>query len=323
MNIAIRATDLHKAYGNHQAVKGISFEIPTGCVYGFLGPNGAGKTSTLRMLMDIIRPDQGRIEILGTSRIGSVRNRIGYLPEEKGLYKAMTAESFMTYLGSLKGLSTPEARSKARAALDRFGMGKYARSRLGALSKGQGQKIQFLASLLHDPEIVIFDEPFSGLDPVNQQSLEKMIIELAQGSRTVIFSTHIMQHAERLCDRFLLISSGRKVFDGDLQSAREYLPRKAVLASTENPSSLKSVEGVKGVVPEMAAHDKSHPGAAADNRWEILMDRNVTPHQILEFCYRNGIGITHFEYSEPSLHDIFVHLVHHSGELQAAQSAME
>lgn len=305
MKTAIKADNLHKSYGARQAVRGISFEVPEGCVYGFLGPNGAGKTSTLRMLMDIIRPDRGEIEILGSRDIARIRPKIGYLPEEKGLYKSMTAISFMTYLGVLKGMNSSHARRVALDYLDQFQMADYAKTRLSAMSKGQGQKIQFLSSILHDPEIIIFDEPFSGLDPVNQQSLERLIQKLASDGKTVIFSTHVMQHAERLCDRFLLISSGQKVFDGDLAAARDLLPHKAVISGDKSLEPLKSLAGVRGLVPGL---DSTRAGAG-DSKWELIMDKDVSPHQILEFCYKNQIGINHFEFSKPALHDVFVHLV--------------
>lgn len=308
MNLhAIEANNLYKSYGSKEAVRGISFNIPKGCVYGFLGPNGAGKTTTLRMLMDIIHPDEGSIQVLGSNSIKDVRNKIGYLPEEKGLYKAMTAESFMAFLGSLKGMNKGKAVIKARQSLEKFGMGEYAGTKLGALSKGQGQKIQFLASILHDPEIVIFDEPFSGLDPVNQQSLEEMISGLSKDGKTVIFSTHVMQHAERLCDKFLLISAGRKVFDGNLESARQILQRKAFLVTSGNPEFLNNHDGILSVIPEMSS--SSARIKSDGTKWEICMDKDVTPHSILEVCYKEKIVVSQFEYAEPSLHEIFVHLV--------------
>jgi ABC-2 type transport system ATP-binding protein len=308
MTLAIKAENLHKSYGTKKAVRGISFSIPEGSIYGFLGPNGAGKTSTLRMLLDIIRPDSGSIEILGSRSIATVRGQIGYLPEEKGLYKAMNAESFMTYLATLKGMSESHARRKARASLEEFGLLSYARTKLSALSKGQGQKIQFLAAVLHDPQIVIFDEPFSGLDPVNQQSLEQLIIRLARDGRTIVFSTHVMQHAERLCDQFLLISEGVKVFDGTLGEARKLLSRKASIASFDDASILASMDGIRSLIPHL-------PGAAsgilpnAPRRWDIILEKNIPLHQILSFCMEKHIGIEHFEYAEPSLHDLFMHIV--------------
>lgn len=316
MDIAIRAENLHKSYGTKKAVKGISFEIPKGCVYGFLGPNGAGKTTTLRMVLDILRPDSGLIQILGSDSINADRNRIGYLPEEKGLYKAMTAEGFMTFLGALKGMKKHEALKCARESLARFGLEDYQKTKLGALSKGQGQKIQFLASIVHDPEIIIFDEPFSGLDPVNQQSLEEMITELARRGKTVVFSTHVMQHAERLCDRFLLISGGKKIFDGDLASAREQMQRRAYLVTSGNPEQLRNLDGIQSVMPDMSAAQARIK--TDDTRWEICMDRNLTPHTLLGACYQQEIEIKQFEFSEPSLHDIFVQLVGVSQESEKA-----
>lgn len=316
MALAIKAENLHKSYGTKKAVRGISFSIPAGSIYGFLGPNGAGKTSTLRMLLDIIRPDSGSIEILGSRSIASVRGHIGYLPEEKGLYKAMNAESFMTYLATLKGMTESAARKKARAALEEFGLLSYARTKLGALSKGQGQKIQFLAAVLHDPQIVIFDEPFSGLDPVNQQSLEQLIIRLARSGKTIVFSTHIMQHAERLCDQFLLISEGVKVFDGTLGEARKLLSRKASIASFDDATILASMDGVRTMIPQLTSSASGNlPNAP--RRWDIIMEKNISLHQILSFCMEKEIGIEHFEYAEPSLHDLFVHIVGESAKINS------
>src|SRR5271157_1088668 len=198
-----------KFYGDFKAVDDVSFTLAAGSICGFLGPNGAGKTTTLRMILEIIQPTRGLITVLGRPSALEVRHRIGYLPEEKGLYKKMKAWSVIAYFATLKGLTRKAARQRAFELLERYGLKDFAAKPTEALSKGMGQKVQVLASLVHDPELVILDEPFSGLDPVNQQVMEDIIRDAARRGRTVLFSTHVMQHAERLCDRIVLLAKGR------------------------------------------------------------------------------------------------------------------
>ena len=193
---ALELRDVTKRYGDFSAVDGLSLVVPKGCIYGFLGPNGAGKTTTLRMILDILRPTSGSIRVLGADSALSVRDRVGYLPEEKGLYKKMKAWSVIAYFATLKGLSRADARRRAFELLARYGLKDFAEARTEALSKGMGQKVQVLASIAHDPELVILDEPFSGLDPVNQGVMEDIVTDLRARGRTVLFSTHVMQHAE-------------------------------------------------------------------------------------------------------------------------------
>src|SRR5215470_9977044 len=223
---ALELQAVTKYYGQFKAVDDISFRLPTGCICGFLGPNGAGKTTTIRMILEILRPNSGSITVLGTPSALEVRHRIGYLPEEKGLYKKMKAWSVIAYFATLKGLSRKAAQSRAWELLERYGLKDFGDKPTDALSKGMGQKVQMLASIAHDPEFVILDEPFSGLDPVNQQVMEEMIRDLARRGHTILFSTHVMQHAERLCDRIILIAKGRKIFDGTLAEAKRVFPRR-------------------------------------------------------------------------------------------------
>ena len=218
-DLALELRNVTKFYGNFKAVDDVSLRISPGVIYGFLGPNGAGKTTTLRMILDIIKPSSGSISVLGHDSALEVRPRIGYLPEEKGLYKKMKTWAVIAYFATLKGLTRRHAKKRAHELLERFGLRDFAEAKVEALSKGMGQKVQMLASIAHDPELVILDEPFSGLDPVNQQVMEEIIRETAARNRTVIFSTHVMQHAERLCSRILLIAKGRKIFDGSLAEA--------------------------------------------------------------------------------------------------------
>ena len=293
-----------KRFGDFTAVHGVSLAIPRGSIYGFLGPNGAGKTTTIRMIFDIIKPTSGRINILGASSALDVRTRIGYLPEEKGLYKAMTAAATIAYFASLKGMSRKAAKQRSRALLERYGLGEFADTKIQALSKGMGQKVQVLCAVAHEPEFVVLDEPFSGLDPVNQQVLETLIRDLGLLGSTVLFSTHVMQHAERLCDHLLLIAKGRKIFDGTVAAAKATMPRR-VLISTE--SSLDALAGFDGI-----AEIKPLDGAVNNTGtrdWEIRLRGETSAQSILEKCFQGGIVLRRFDHSEPSLHDAFVSLV--------------
>jgi ABC-2 type transport system ATP-binding protein len=301
-----------KRFGDFAAVHGVSLSIPRGSIYGFLGPNGAGKTTTIRMIFDIIKPTSGRISILGASSALEVRPRIGYLPEEKGLYKAMTAAATIAYFASLKGMSRKAAKQRSRALLERYGLGEFADTKIQALSKGMGQKVQVLCAVAHEPEFVVLDEPFSGLDPVNQQVLEGLIRDLALLGSTVLFSTHVMQHAERLCNHLLLIARGRKIFDGTVAAAKATMPRR-VLISTE--SSLDALAGFDGIA-EIKPLDGAAGTGARD--WEIRLRGETSAQTILEKCFQGGIVLRRFDHSEPSLHDAFVSLVGNQNVGEAA-----
>lgn len=298
--------DVTKRYGDFTAVDGISLSIPQGSVYGFLGPNGAGKTTTIRMILDIIRPDSGEIRVLGASSATQVRDRIGYLPEEKGLYKKMKVWSTIAYFASLKGLSRPQARTRAFELLERYGLKDFAHSPIESLSKGMGQKVQVLSAIAHEPQLVILDEPFSGLDPVNQEILEQLIKDLASEGRTVIFSTHVMQHAERLCQRLLLITHGRKVFDGTVEEAQAIIPRRIILESRDDISPILQLEGVMSAQELPLTQRWRFPGM---RQWELYIKEQVDPQLILQGCFANNIRLNRFEFTQASLHDVFVHLV--------------
>jgi len=297
-----------KRFGDFTAVHGVSLTIPRGSIYGFLGPNGAGKTTTIRMIFDIIKPTSGRISILGASSAIDVRRRIGYLPEEKGLYKAMSAAATIAYFASLKGLSRKAAKQRAYELLERYGLGKFADTRIQALSKGMGQKVQVICAVAHEPELVVLDEPFSGLDPVNQQVLEGLIRDLAQRGSTVLFSTHVMQHAERLCDHMLLIAKGRKIFDGTIAGAKATIPRRVLISTESSIDPLVGLDDVAEIKP--LGESPSSPGA---RDWEIRLrgqtGAQTSAQTILEKCFQSGIVLRRFDQSEPSLHDAFVALV--------------
>ena len=216
---ALTLDGVNKRYGDFHAVRDLSFQVEKGSICGFLGPNGAGKTSTLRMILGLQPATSGRIEILGASDGRQVRDRIGFLPEERGLYKKMTPVEAIAFFGALKGLPPAEGRRRAKTMLEQQGLGAAQKKKMKELSKGMAQKVQLIASVVHQPEFVILDEPFSGLDPMNQQGLEAMIRDLAANGATVLFSTHVMQHAERLCDKVVLLARGRKAFEGTVEQA--------------------------------------------------------------------------------------------------------
>jgi ABC-2 type transport system ATP-binding protein len=294
----LELTNVTKRFGEFTAVDHLSFTLTRGRILGFLGPNGAGKTTTLRMMLGILPPDGGVISVLGRGT-SEVRARIGYLPEERGLYKRMRADAAIAYIATLKGMQRPAALARARSLLADFGLGNFARVRIEGLSKGMAQKVQLLAAVAHDPEFVILDEPFSGLDPVNQGELEVFIRGLAASGKTILFSTHTMQHAERLCDGIVVIAKGRKLFDGTLEAARALFPRRARVGSDADLNFLAVVPGVRQITP---------PTPDQPN-WTLDMAEGNDGRAVLAACFDKGVPLTHFDVSPPTLHDIFVSLV--------------
>jgi ABC-2 type transport system ATP-binding protein len=294
----LELTNVTKRFGEFTAVDHLSFTLTRGRILGFLGPNGAGKTTTLRMMLGILPPDAGAISVLGRGT-SEVRARIGYLPEERGLYKRMRADAAIAYIATLKGMKRPAALARARSLLADFGLGDFARVRIEGLSKGMAQKVQLLAAVAHDPEFVILDEPFSGLDPVNQGELEVFIRGLAAAGKTILFSTHTMQHAERLCHGIVVIAKGRKLFDGTLEAARALFPRRARIGADADMSFLRDVPGVRQIAP---------PTVDQPN-WTLDMAEGNDGRAILAACFEKGVPLTHFDVSPPTLHDIFVALV--------------
>lgn len=309
MKNALAVHHLSKRFGDRVVVKDLSFSVPTGSICGFLGPNGAGKTTTIRMILDIATPTSGRIEALGVENARAVRHRIGYLPEEKGLYKNMRPAAFIAHFARLRGVDAATAKKRAHDALVQYGLGDALGKKLGELSKGMGQKVQVLAALAHDPELVILDEPFSGLDPVNQQGLEGLIRETAAAGKTVLFSTHVMEHAERLCDRAILLRAGEKVFDGTIPEARERIPRRARLSTPDSIDPLRNAPGVDTIRPVALAPTTPPPLPGAPRAWELLMRPGATVEPVLEAVFRAGIPLRDFQWIEPTLHDVFVELV--------------
>ncbi len=297
-----------KRYGAFTAVDDLSFDVAEGEIYGFLGPNGAGKTTTLRMMLDIIKPSEGAISVLGSQSAVTVRRRIGYLPEERGLYRKMKAADSIAYFAQLRGLTRAQAKRRALDLLEQFGLQKFARAKNETLSKGMAQKVQLLATIAHEPELLILDEPFSGLDPINQQTLEELIREQSKGGRTIIFSTHVMQHAERLCDRFLILAAGEKRFEGTLTEARADFAGRLHVRTSATAAELRALPGVATASIE----EKERSGVEAT--YEIELAPGADPQDFLKAAVAAALPISRFEEAGATLHDIFVALAGESEE---------
>ena len=288
-----------KRFDRTVAVDDLSFEVSEGAVFGFLGGNGAGKTTSLRMVLDIIRPTSGQIRVLGRPPGRENSAELGFLPEERGLYRQMTALDTIAYLGRLKGMTNADARREGKALLDRFGLGDNVNSTVDKLSKGMAQKVQLATAVVNNPRLLILDEPFSGLDPVNQGLLEDEIRRMAAGGSTVIFSTHVMQHAERLCDRLLLLGRGRKRFEGTLDQARGELPARLSMIARNSPQTLDGVESA----------EQRGPPADGWQQWDVRLRPGIAAGDLLEQCVASGFALRRFEQQQASLHDVFVHIV--------------
>ena len=297
-DLALELTNVTKRFGSFTAVNGLSVALPRGRILGYLGPNGAGKTTSIRMMLGILKPDEGAVHILG-GNAADMRRRIGYLPEERGLYKRMRADDAIAYVASLKGVPRRVALAKARLLLERYGLGKFARTRIEGLSKGMAQKVQLLSAIAHDPDFIILDEPFSGLDPVNQKEVEDTIRALAQGGMTILFSTHTMQHAERLADQLVVLARGRKLFDGNLDEARKLLPRRAHIGADADLSFLSALPDVASVAPPNGV----------DSSWTIDLKEGADGRDLLSQCFARRIALSHFDVAPPSLQDVFVSLI--------------
>ncbi len=300
MTSALVLEGVTKRYGEFTAVDNLTFCAESGKILGFLGPNGAGKTSSLRMALGLVPPTAGKISILGEADAAKVRHRIGFLPEERGLYRRMTPLAAITFLAGLKGVAKPVARRRAQDMLEAQGLAAAMHRPIRSLSKGMAQKVQLLSTLAHEPELVILDEPFSGLDPVNQQSLEALIRGLADRGATVIFSTHVMQHAERLCDQVVLIARGKKVFDGTVRDAQATAPRIILLEGAFAAPALAGLPGLGDLTTTPL-----ETGALR----AVARLHNGTPVQaVLKGAFDQGLEISRFELKEPSLHDAFIGL---------------
>ncbi len=289
-----------KSFGEKVALDELWLRIPTGSICGFLGPNGAGKTTTLRLIIGIFRPDAGQLQVLGQTDPTRVKHRLGYLPEEKGLYKKMRVRDLILYFAQLKGMEVGQARQRADELLATLGLADWADKKCEALSKGMGQKLQILISLIHRPELVILDEPFSGLDPLGRDAMRDLILELRREGRTVIFSTHVMEQAEQLCDRVVLIDRGRKLVEGPLEEVRASAGR-SVLVETEGTVDWGRLPGVARV-------------SAADHQADLSLAEGADPQQLLAALV--GLArVRRFEVRSTSLHEVFVQAV--GGQIDA------
>jgi len=296
---AVAVDHVTKRFAAHTAVRDLSFTVPAGGIFGLLGPNGAGKSTTIRMIMDIIEPDEGRISLFGSdSSSRDLSGRVGFLPEERGLYKKMRIQEHLAFLGEIKGMSQSDAKVKAGKWLERLGLGDWKLKRVEDLSKGMQQKVQFAGALIHDPELVILDEPFSGLDPVNLQVMKDVVVEIARSGRTVLFSTHIMEQAERMCDRIVIIARGEKVVDGSISEVKAgFGTRNIALSFGAGKEAAERILADRTLVAKADDY-----GASA----EVSMAEGVSPQVLLAALVGAGVTLTRFEVVEPSLQAIFI-----------------
>ena len=296
MDPAVALRDLVKTFGIHRAVDGVTLDIPAGEIFGLIGPNGAGKTTTIRMILDIIRPDSGEVRVLGEPAGDGTKGRIGYLPEERGLYRKMKVIEMLEFQGAIKGASPSSARREAGGWLDRLELGEWKDRKVEDLSKGMQQKVQFVGAVMGRPELLILDEPFSGLDPVNQNLFKDVMLELNRAGSTIIFSTHQMDTAEKLCREIGLINRGRMVLNGLLSAIKARLGKNSVLVEVEGDGSF--LAGLPGV-------------ARVDDYGqylEIRLHENADPQALLRASI-GRVGIRRFEIMAPTLHSIFIEQV--------------
>ena len=298
---ALELRGVSKSYDSFQAVKPLDLAVPRGSTYGLLGPNGAGKTTTIRMALRILQPDAGEIRILGQPLSQEGLDRVGYLPEERGVYRRMRVRKLLTFFAELKGMNARDARPRVDEWLERMDLADRANAKVQELSKGMQQKIQFIGAILHDPDIVVLDEPFSGLDPINQRVLREIITELKSKGRTIVFSTHIIEHAERICDHVCIIARGAKVADGSIPQVKrehggEYIALRLADWSADAITTIRRM---------------SHVGQVREhgNELEVALRDSANPQSFLEDLVRGGIRLRRFEVTEPSLEQIFIERV--------------
>jgi ABC-2 type transport system ATP-binding protein len=303
---AIDIQHVWKSFDGHVAVKDLSLQVPKGSVYGLLGPNGAGKTTTIRMILDILRPDEGTITLFGKSSLDpSVRDNVGYLPEERGLYKKMQVRRVLMFLAELKGVGARDASKRIDEWLARFtltgGDRDWGLAKVDELSRGMQQKVQFIATLLHDPDLVILDEPFSGLDPINAQALKDAVVELKARGKTVIFSTHVMENAERMCDAVCIIARGEKILDGSVTEVKTTHGTQSIAIS------------LRDARPEFTAvFSDTRLVAKVDDQnrfFECELAQGADSQELLKRLVQSGAMIERFELIQPSLHQIFIQRV--------------
>lgn len=291
---AILLDGVSKRFGDVVAVRDLDLAVPPGTVYGLLGPNGAGKTTTIRIVLDILGPDEGEVRVFGSRVDDSVRDRVGYLPEDRGLYQDMGVAAHLTFLGTLKGLDRAEAKSRARSWLERMELGDWADEEVGDLSQGMQQKVQFASTVLHEPDLLILDEPFSGLDPINVDLVKDIVLEEARGGTTVLFSTHMIEDAERLCERVCMIAGARKVLDGTVAEVKSEAGGRNVALAFDGDRGFLDAPGLVEAIHDRGRHV------------EITMAEGASPRELLERALSAGARIERFELVEPSLRQIFL-----------------
>lgn len=290
----VEVSHIAKRFGSTQAVADVSFAVERGEIFGLLGPNGAGKTTTIRVMLDIFKPDRGTVSVLDGPMTEEKKNRIGYMPEERGLYQDVPLERCLMYLAALKGLSAAEAGSRLGDYLQRFDLAAHKTKKVKELSKGMQQKAQLIAAIMHQPELIIIDEPFTSLDPLNTQMVKDLIRELRDKGTTIMMSTHQMHHVEELCDRILLINRGRDLLYGDLNAIRRRYSGHAVVVRALG--DLPALEGV-----EAAAQHNSET--------KLTLAEGVTPQDVLRAMLEHGVVLEKFEIAVPSLDEIFIRAV--------------
>lgn len=296
-DVSLTLSNVTKRFGDFTAVEDLSFDVRAGRVFGFLGPNGAGKTTTIRMIVGITAPDEGSISLFGEPISYPTQNRIGYLPEERGLYKKMKVVDQLKYFAELKGVSRSDADKKIDFWLDRMRLSKWKKSKTTDLSKGMQQKIQFISTVLHEPDLLILDEPFSGLDPVNVEFMIDVLSEFRTQHKTVIFSTHLMSTAERLCHDIILINKAKKVVGGSLREVKESYGTNLIAFRGSNADRIMRD---RSLVERVVSH--------ADEQ-ELHLAPGVEPQRVLKALIDSGANVTKFEITEPSLNDIFIEKV--------------
>jgi len=293
---AVAIRDVCKSFGEVRAVNNLNMTVPAGSIYGFLGPNGAGKTTTIRMIMNILRPDSGQIALLGDHSVEQTKSRIGYMPEERGLYRKMTVRKVLTYFGAIKDVPPVELTRRVPQWLERLDLAKWADKKVEELSRGMHQKLQFAVTAINEPELLILDEPFSGLDPLNTDMLESIVLEMRSQGKTVIFSTHVMHEAEKLCDSILLINKGRAILDDSLANVRSQQRSHAVCLELEGDTDF--VSGLANVTKVKSE----------GSQLEITLEESADSQELLRSLMEHT-RVHSFELKVPSLHEIFVDLV--------------
>jgi len=293
---AVALKDVCKSFGEVRAVNNLNVTVPAGSIYGFLGPNGAGKTTTIRMIMNILRPDSGQIALLGDHSVEQTKSRIGYMPEERGLYRKMTVRKVLTYFGAIKDVTAAELTRRVPQWLERLDLAKWADRKVEELSRGMHQKLQFAVTAINEPELLILDEPFSGLDPLNTDMLESIVLEMRSQGKTVIFSTHVMHEAEKLCDSILLINKGRAILDDSLANVRSQQRSHAVCVELEGDTDF--VSGLANVTEVKSE----------GSQLEITLEESADSQELLRSLMERT-RVRAFEVKVPSLHEIFVNLV--------------